>query len=73
MKPHIGSEVNLSKMNYFRYFTSLKGIKKLTRNEILKKVIEIQAAKFENYNLYVRASLHGGGGPLVGEVTRFGG
>ena len=24
----------------------LKGIKKLTRNEILKKVIEIQAAKF---------------------------
>ena len=55
MKPHIGSEVNLSKMNYFIYILHLKGIKKLTRNEILKKVIEIQAAKFENSNLYVRA------------------
>ena len=55
MKPHIGSEVNLSKMNYFIYILHLKGIKKLTRNEILKKVIEIQAAKFENPNLYVRA------------------
>ena len=29
----------------------LKGIKKLTRDEMLKKVMEIQAAKFENFIL----------------------
>ena len=41
--------------NELFHILHLKGIKKLTRNEILKKVIEIQAAKFENSNLYVRA------------------
>ena len=44
------------KNELFHIYTSFeRNKKKLTRNEILKKVIEIQAAKFENSNLYVRA------------------